>query len=122
MKQYIYIPKTYEVALANEIEIYLNENIDNYTIVIGIYQSTNEEVDISNSLVYSRFINQEIEHIPNGINYSDLGQAISKKLIGFLLEGNFQTDSPILFEQIQNLPDCIIFNSENECLTFINNL
>lgn len=119
MKQYFYIPKTYEVALSTEIETYLSNSSNYFTIVIGVYQTTTETVDTSNSLVYSRLINGTIQNIPNGIEYNNFGQNIKKKLIGFILEGNFQTELPLLYAQIQSLPDCITFDTNTECLNFL---
>ena len=124
MKQYFYIPKTYEVALSDDINNYLNANPTNYSIVSGVYESTQETIDTSNSLVVSRLVNSELQYIKNGFENSDFITEIvvKKKLIGFILEGDLQTNFPTFYEQILNLTDCLIFNTNIDCLTFLNSI
>lgn len=117
MKQYFYIPKVYEVALANDINSYLNDDNSNYSIVGGVYETTVETIDTSNSLVVSRLVNSELQYIPNGFE-----ETIKKKLIGFILEGDLQTNFPTFYEQILALPDCLIFDTNIDCLNFLNSI
>ena len=123
MKQYFYIPKSYEVALANDINNYLNANSTNFSIVTGVYETTQETIDTSNSLVVSRLVNSELQYIKNGFEYTNFNQeTVKKKLIGFILEGDLQNNFPAFYEQILNLPDCLIFDTNIDCLTFLNSI
>ena len=122
MKQYFYIPKSYEVALSTDINNYLNANETNFSIVTGVYESTQETIDTSNSLVVSRLVNSELQYIKNGIEYTNFQETIKKKLIGFILEGDLQTNFPTFYNQILNLPDCLIFDTNTDCLNFLNSI
>jgi hypothetical protein len=123
MKQYFYIPKVYEVALSTDINNYLNADSSNYSIVVGVYETTQETIDTSNSLVVSRLVNSELQYIKNGFENTNFNQeTIKKKLIGFILEGDLQNNFPAFYNQILALPDCLIFDTNTDCLTFLNSI
>lgn len=116
MKQYYYLPKHYEVAIAPEIDRYLNTGGD-FTIITGVYKEFDGIVDTTNSLVYSKIRTGEIVNIKNG--YQDLFGNRKYELVGFCMEGNFQVEVPDLYLQIQEMPDCYIFDTASQYLEFI---
>ncbi len=116
MKQYFYTPKHYETLIAENVSNYLSNNGD-FTIITGVYKETQNIIDNSNNIVYSKLRTGDIIFIKNGYNNSFDNK--NYELIGFCLEGNFEKEVPEVYQYILTLEDCFVFNTNIEYLAFL---
>lgn len=116
MKQYFYIPRQYEPLMISSLENYFLDGGD-FSIITGVYKEFTGVVDATNNPVYSKLRTGEISNIING--FEDSIQNKKFELVGYCMEGNFQDDLPAIYSQIQSLQGCLIFDTAEEYLQFI---
>jgi hypothetical protein len=116
MKKYIFLPKSYEQELANDLVNFLNEG-GRFTIVTGVYKKFDNVVTNNNTLVSSKLITGDIVFIKQ--DYEDVFTKTKYEIIGFCLEGDLQRFALKYYEKLLTLNDVIMFDTAESYLDYV---
>jgi hypothetical protein len=114
MIHYFYIPFQYETLLAEQIDLFIEQN--KRTIVTPIY----EEGALIEGYSKVRNIDQQGNITEFPLSFFNVFDKSQVTLKGFIIEGDIESLLPEVYKYMLSLEDVLEFATAEQCLIFLN--